>query len=223
MPTKPRRLSAIFVGVVAVASLTASPALATVTHDFEAEKYPYIVTGSVVKPPVFKFSGGAEVTCTASALNGTITERSSPLTVEPTFGSCILGTLAATLDTGCTTLFTGLTTASEHAAVHIECPLDTTARITVNGCTIEIGPQTPEGGARYTNTGSKVENPSTRDVDINVTMQSVSYVKTGALCPLISGLTGELSITGTYTVKAYADEGKKEGAQIGFWTEATIS
>ena len=216
-----KRLGAIFVVLIAATGAIASSATAEVTHDFEAESTPYILTGTTSgKETAFKFTSGASVTCGASGLNGTVS--SSPtqeLTVQPTYENCTLSSLAATIDTPCNNVFTGATNAFEHATVHIECPPGNTVQITVNGCTILIGGQTPEQGAHYTNTGSG----SSRDVDINVTMKNAAYEKVGVLCGLIAGLGGELSIVGNYTVKAYKDVGGAEGSQIGFWTKATIS
>lgn len=221
MTRKSRRLVAIFVVLATAASVMAGSASAAVTHDFEAESSPYILTGKTPgKATVFKFSGGAEVVCEANGLNGTISSKSTTsITLQPTYGNCAMGGLAATIDTPCFNQFTGETTAFEHGIVHIECPTESNVRITVNGCTVEIGSQTPEQGAHYTNTGSG----KTRDVDFNVTMTNNKYSKLGVLCGLIGGLTGELSILGEYTVQAFEDSGGKEGSQIGFWTTPTIS
>ncbi|MDX6635895.1 MAG: hypothetical protein QOF06_2098 [Solirubrobacterales bacterium] len=218
---KLRRLGAVLVVLTAVASTVASPAQAAVTHDFEAESSPYILTGATPgKEAVFKFSSGAAVTCAANGLNGTVSSSpASSVTLQPTYGNCTLNELAATVDTPCNTLFTGETTAFEHGTVHIECANEASVRITVNGCTIEIGSQTPEQGTHYTNTGFG----KTRDVDFKVTMTNTKYTKIGAACSLIAGLAGELSILGEYTVKAYADKGGAEGEQIGFWTKATVT
>jgi hypothetical protein len=216
-----KRLGVIIGVLVTAMAGIASPATAQVTHDFEAESTPYILTGtSFGKEPSFEFSSGAMVSCSASGFNGTIT--SSPtqeLTVQPTYENCTLSGVAATIDTPCNNIFTGSTNAFEHATVHIECPVGNSVKITVNGCTILIGGQTPEQGAHYTNTGSG----SSRDVDFKVTMKNAAYEKVGALCGLIAGLGGELSILGEYTMKAYKDVGGAEGGQTGFWTKATIT
>ena len=216
-----KRLGVILGVLTAAVTGIASPAAAQVTHDFEAESTPYIITGaSFGKEPRFEFSSGATVSCGASGFNGTITASpTQELTLQPTYENCTLSSLAATIDTPCNDIFTGSTNAFEHATVHIECPVGSTVKITVNGCTILFGSQTPEQGAHYTNTGSG----SSRDVDFSVTMKNAAYEKVGLLCGLIAGLGGELSILGDYTMRAYKDVGGAEGGQIGFWTKATIT
>lgn len=214
-------LSLALIAVCGVASAGAAAASASITHDFEAETTPYIITGTAPGGPItWKFTSGATMACAATGLNGTI-EESPVQTIElqPTFENCSVGGLPAVVDTECKNVFTGATTANGHGIVHIVCPKELPVRVTVNGCTIEVKEQTPEQGTHYTNGGSG----SSRDVDFKVTMTGVKYSTLGAACSLIAGLAGELSIVGTYTVKAYEDVGGAEGKQIGFWTKATIT
>lgn len=213
-----RHLSAIFVVFAVAASVMASPA-AAITDDFEAPSHPYIVTGTApAKQTVFKFSGGAETICSASGLNGTISESpAQSLTLQPTYGGCTLAGMEANIDTPCYSLFTGETNFFGHGIVHLECPKEP-VRITVNGCIVEIGEQTPEQGATYTNN----EKGKVKDIDFKVTAQNLTYKPVGTLCALIAGLTGELSIVGEYTVKAYKDVGGAEGEQIPFTVKSTF-
>jgi len=216
-------LGVALLAMCGLACVSAGMASAKTTHDFEAEvpkETPYILTGTAPGGEiVWKWTSGASMACAASGLNGTIKESPlQKLELEPTYENCTLGGLPATVDTNCKNLFTGETNASGHGIVHVVCPSELPVKVTVNGCTIEVGPQTAEQGAHYTSTGSG----SSRDVDFNVTMTKASNKLVGAACSLIAGLAGELSIVGNYTVKAYADEGGAEGKQIGFWTKATI-
>jgi hypothetical protein len=210
----------VLLAICGLAAVDASAASAKIVHDFEAEKTPYILTGKTTEPEtLMKWSAGAAMACSASSFNGTVkTSPVSEITLEPMYEGCSVSALPATMDTPCTTLFTGETTSFGHGTVHIECPAET-VRITINGCTIEIGGQTPEQGARYTSTGAG----NKRDVDVEVTMTNTKYTLLGAGCSLIAGLAGELSIVGRYTFQAYEDKAGAEGAQIGFWTKATIS
>jgi hypothetical protein len=225
MVMRMKYLALAALAICALACLNAGVASALVKHDFEAggtEKPPnYILTGSAPGGPItWKWGSGASMGCSANALNGTVkTNPTQELELEPVYEKCSLNGLAATVDTSCKSVFTGETSSSGHGIVHIVCPSELPVRVTVNGCTIEVKNQTPEGGTHYTNTGTG----SSSDVDFTVTTTNVLYSKAGALCSLISGLSGELTITGNYTMKAYEDIGGAEGSQISFTTTPTIS
>jgi hypothetical protein len=217
-----RRLVAMSVAVVGITSASASPAAAATVHDFTTDFSTggsTIFTGAALKKQAFfKFSGGAEVICEASSLAGTAAEApKASLTLQPTFSGCVLGGQAATLDTPCSNIYTGETTQLGYGTVHIECAVEP-VKITVNGCTIQIASQTPSLGAKYTTTKNK---EGMTDVDITVEETSTTYEKSGFLCSLITGLTGELSIVGEYTVSAYEDINKVEGKQKNFWIVTT--
>jgi hypothetical protein len=210
---------AVAIGALGV---VAGPALAS-THEFEVEGKPssFVVTGQS-GPVEFNFSkGNVTLGCTASSISKTVESKTLPakeLTVEPTFSNCALSGAAATVDNPCNYAFTGETDALGHARVHIECAGGSRMQLTLNGCTIAIGPQTPEEGVHYVNTGSG----SNRDVDMQVTLKNVGYEEIGVLCALIGGLGGELTIRGTYTTTAYQDKEKTEGSQIGMWMVTTF-
>jgi hypothetical protein len=216
MLAKIKRLgAALFVAAVTGAG-TAGPA-AAITHHFEAESSPYILTGqALASPTTFTFGSGAEMSCEATTLYGTQTGTlTQGITVSPTYQFCTLSSLAATIDSPCSFNFTGETDAFGHVPVHFECP--SKMQITITGCTIIIQSQTMAQGAHFTKSGTG----SSRDLKADVTMKNGVYEKLGPFCGIVGGMGNDLSITGSYTLRAYQDKENVEGSQIGFTLRET--
>jgi hypothetical protein len=205
--------------VVAAGVLATASAASALTHDFVSEDYPYILTGEPIGGTLteFKFGTSSTMTCSVTMIRGTA-EAQSNITVTPEYKNCTLSGVAATVDNPCSYNFLGTTNGTGHAHVQVECAH--VMNITVNGCTVEIeGQELTEQGVHFEN----VKGSSPKDVRIAMTMKNGVYREVGALCSLLVGGTGgDLSVVGNYTFRAYEDNGKVEGNQIGFWTVETI-
>ncbi|HET7121769.1 MAG TPA: hypothetical protein VFI17_11060 [Solirubrobacterales bacterium] len=216
-------LSALLV-VLATAAITAAPAVALPSHDFKAGleywENTYLITGESVGGTLteFKFGSGGTMTCGVTKLEHTSTrEEEHSVTVEPLYEKCVLSGVAATIDNPCAYRLYGQTDNSGHARVEIVC--SKTMLITVNGCTVSIeGVPETEQGVHW----EEVEGSKPKDIRAKVTSKGVAFNKVGLLCEMLVGGTGsDLSITGSYTLKAYKDEGGVEGSQIDFTTVET--
>lgn len=204
----------------ALLATTASAASAA-THDFEAAA-PYIITGTQTSESEhIEYSFGAKWTlkCGADKTEGTIEESSTTqLTLFPTHSECLLNTLSATVDSaGCNYIFSGKTDANGHGAVELECLAGSLLKVTVSGCTLEIGPQLFKKGASY----QKTEGEGHKDIDVKLTTEAGIYKKAGFLCETIGGNGGDLSMRGSYTLKAYQDNKGVEGSQTDFTFKTT--
>ena len=221
MITKLKVLGSAFVVLCAVISAAAAPALAKRVHDFEAKSSPYIVTGEQRASEPIVWEIGKEhlpLECSVNMFNHTETANpTQSLTVEPTHEKCNFNGTPVTVDTaGCRYTFTGETDEVGHSPIHVECNAGTSIRVTVSGCTIEVGEQTPKGGVHYTNT------PESGDFDAKVTAENIKYTLTGLACTLIGGNGSDLMMHGSYTVQAYEDNEKTEGKRINFSTKETV-
>ncbi|HEU4598847.1 MAG TPA: hypothetical protein VFS26_03810 [Solirubrobacterales bacterium] len=214
-------LGIVLFALAAWGGVGAGGASAKVVHDFKSNSSSVIITGEQTAPFTFKFGAGSTLTCLTSKANGTVKTPTSELTVEFTNSNCTLNEMTATFESNrCHYVFTGETKAGfEHADYAIECEPGTKLLVKVSGCTLEIPAQTAEAGAGYKET----ESGGVKDVDVAMTSTGGIYTKTGILCGLIGGNGSDLSITGTYTMKAYTDNENKEGSQTSFWFESTIT
>jgi hypothetical protein len=220
-----RRAKYLGIALLAVAALGgagAGAASAVVIDDFTSLAEPAIITGEQVplKPIKYEFGPGWPLTCVTSDANGTVEHMpTTRLTLEFRHESCTLGEMAATVDTtGCRYVFDGETQENKHGFVELECTAGSKMKVTVSGCTFEIAPQKLEKtGATYAETETKP-----RDIDVTITNEGGLYSKVGLLCGLIGGNGSDLSTSGTYTLKAYVDEGGKEGAATNFQIQPTV-
>ena len=215
-----KRLGTAAFFACALLAVTAGAASAA-THDFEA-KSPSIITGTQTSESEhIEYSFGASWTlkCGADKAEGTIKESpTTQLTLFPTHTECLLNTLAAVVDSaGCNYTFSGKTDANGHGAVELECLAGSVLKVTVSGCTLEIGPQLFKKGASYQIT----ESGGRKDIDAKITTEAGIYKKSGFLCETIGGNGGDLSMRGSYTLKAYEDNNKVEGNQIDFTFKTT--
>jgi len=233
MASNIKALGLALCALVLLSAATAMSAPAQIIHDFKAESVaeeekekksiPFIVTGEQLATEAIKYEigeGGFTLECSVEKLNGT-QKSSSPasITVEPTHEGCNAGGTPVTVDNeGCRYFVDGATDANGHAQMHVECEAGSKTRITLTGCTIEIGEQTPGGGVHYTKSGSG----KNREIFMQVTTSNIKYSLIGLLCGAIGGTGNDLSMRGTYTMAAYKDNGGKEGERIGLYTEETI-
>ncbi|MGN6556532.1 MAG: hypothetical protein ACTHLH_00780 [Solirubrobacterales bacterium] len=214
---------AALLAIAALGGAGAGAASAKIVDDFTSSPFEkVIITGEQVplKPIKYEFGPGWPLTCLTSDVNATVEHMpTTSLTLEFRHESCTLGEMAATVDTqGCRYVFEGETQENKHGFVELECTTGSKMKVTVSGCTFEIAPQTFERtGATYAETETKP-----RDVDVTVTTEGGLYSKVGLLCSLIGGNGSDLSINGTYTLKAYIYEGGKEGAQTNFGIQPTV-
>lgn len=232
MASSIKALGLALCALVVLSAATAMSAPAQIIHDFKAETVeeeekekkaiPFIVTGEQLPtdPIKYEIGEGFKLECSGEKLNGT-QKSSSPasITVEPTHEECSSGGTPVTVDNeGCRYFVDGATDATGHAQMHVECESGSKTRITLTGCTVEIGEQTPAGGVHYTKSGSG----KNREIYTQVTTSNIKYSLVGFLCGAIGGNGSDLSMRGTYTMAAYKDNGGKEGERIGLYTEETI-
>jgi hypothetical protein len=224
MSMRLKYLVVALLAITAVGGARAGAAAAKIVDDFTSPlSERVIITGEQVplKPIKYEFGPGWPLTCLTSDANGTVEGLpTTRLTLEFRHESCTLNEMAATVDTtGCRYVFDGETQENKHGFVELECTTGSKMKVTVSGCTFEIAPQTFEKtGATYVETATKP-----RDIDVTVTNEGGLYSKVGLLCSLIGGNGSDLSMTGTYTLKAYLDEGGKEGAMTNLQIQPTVS
>lgn len=96
------------------------------------------------------------------------------------------------------------------------CTLNGLSSATVdnNSCNYVISGTTDEFGH------GKVQLAG-RDLDIKITATGGTYTSEGPFCSAYVGNGADLTVNGTYTIKAYEDKEKSEGAQIGFTINET--
>lgn len=164
-----------------------------------------------------------EGTFTHTNGSGVKTLTSTGTTLATTLSACTLSGMEATVTTtGCHIRMTAETVGGV-AVMHTECDSGKKIVISVGGCTIEIGPQTPGGGTVYAET----EGGEALSAETHVT--GISYTASGFACTLLgisSGSSGDTKVTFT-SIKGYEDKTKTstgtydEGKQVGIWKGPT--
>ena len=207
-----RNLKTLGLALVAVFALSATMASAASAHVFKASQYPAHLTGIQEEGAenYLEITGSEErVECEVATYSGTVEGETEEVTVQPVYEECFAPGLSpepgsVPVDTeGCHFTLTGETDANGHAIAHVTCEGTSTIKITAPGCTLEIGTQTPEGGAHYTTT----TNPETgkEDVTVMATSTGVEYSASGSLCFLVAGNGEDGDFHSAITVQGYSD------------------
>ncbi len=180
-----RNLKALGLAVLAVCALgavSASSASAFFTSSVEHVS----VSGSQTTNHVFTTSVGT-VTCKKATFAGTSigTAKEGQFTTEsqtvtPTYGECTAFGFGATVTTtGCTYKFTRTGTdgtGTPIGPVHVECEAGKKIKIVAAGfCTMEVGPQTPEGHVSFKTTFPPGNGLTVEDVDVKSTVTGIKY------------------------------------------------
>lgn len=235
-----RILRKIGLAVSALAALAAvmAPATQAQTGVLTAEAYPAMLTAP--KPGLgvtFDIGEGPlyTVQCGPSKLDGTITEATDPVTFTPTYNAgCVAepGELPVTITTnGCDYSFgftkpgtTGWGQRTGALEAWLNCPTESQMEIHVyenaaqhaagvSLCTYDISTQGPVAAGVYHN---RAVVPGDVDLTVNAKFTAKSTIGPEFVCGG-EGLLQHLPITltGTYTLRAFTDVGGAEGAQIG--------
>ncbi|HET8814954.1 MAG TPA: hypothetical protein VFM51_08360 [Solirubrobacterales bacterium] len=236
-----RILKALGLAVATAAALVAlmAPAAQAATGVLTAEAYPAMLTAPKPGAGVtFDIGEGPlkTVQCGPSKLDGTITEPTDPVTFTPTYNAgCVAepGAMPVTITTnGCDYSFgftkpatTGWGQTTGAMQAWLNCPVGTQMEIHIyenaamhaagiSLCTYDIGPQGPVAAGVYHNRPMAV--PPDVDMTVNARFTAKSTIGPEFVCGG-EGLLQHLPITltGTYTLRAFTDVGGVEGAQIG--------
>jgi hypothetical protein len=213
MPVKTKRMAVLVVAVLATAAMNIGVTPGASAAEFKCEVSNCLYTGFQEASPndtKINIGTGLSVSCTESMFAAySATAITSELTVTPTVSNCTSSVGALTFKFNhCDTDLTAATT-GEHGGVHTTCSEATQIEITTGGCTIKIGSQTPKGGARYTNK----EEGGKQHITLQTTKQNIAYTKSGLTCGFVSG---EMSMTGAYTVKCYGGGSRAQSATTTF-------
>lgn len=235
-----RILKALAVAASAAATMAVAlaPAAQAQTGVLTAAEYPAMLTAP--KPGVgvtFDIGEGplTTVQCGPSKLDGTITEATDPVTFTPTYNNgCVAepGERPVTVTTnGCDYRFgftkpgtTGWEATTGALQTWLTCPPEAEMEIhvyenaaqhgeNVSVCTYDIAAQGPVEAGSYHN---RAGVPNDVDMTVNAKFTAKKTVGPVLLCGG-EGLLQHLPITltGTYTLRAFSDLGGIEGAQIG--------
>jgi hypothetical protein len=96
---------------------------------------------------------------------------------------------------GCHYQFTSKATAATHATVHLLCPVGKTTEVTLGASLLTFKPQTPNGGATYTNTNG--------EITVNVTMLGMHVQCDGGPCILAGGTRMDGKMEGAMTIAGF--------------------
>jgi hypothetical protein len=203
------RAAALCAALCALGALTASSAFAA---EFTFGASPATVTGSQVEVNIFEVTNSAggfvKVKCSEVTFEGTSSTASGKeITVTPTYGSCTLGGLAAsvTMD-GCRYTLTGASSPARTASVDIVgCTPGKAITVKKGNCTITVPEQSELSHVVFDNEGTT----STMDALATATVTGINNTQTGSECPSPGLTSSDASYSGTVTVKAFSDLGSR--------------
>lgn len=233
-----RILKTLGLAVAAMAALVATMAPAAQAEPglLTAQQFPAFVTGQQQPQPGVTFDIGAGplkvVSCGVSQLDATLVGPANPVTFRPTYGNCVAQPEAMPVTitmNGCDYRFgftkpgsTGAPATTGTMQAAIACP-DGQIQIHVyenamrhaenmSLCTYDIGPQEPVPAGIYHNTAGM---PAHVTATVSATFTAVA---TGPA--MICGGNAfnqhlPITLTGTYTMRAFEDNNEVEGAPIG--------
>jgi len=205
MVYKFKALGLALVAVFAISAFVVSAASAT---GFTATNgnYPVHFSGSQPGSDAHLLSiDGHGVACVVAEFSGTLTAVSTTATVTPTYDSCSMLPIGATITmNGCDYLF-HLPASGGNATVDLVCPGGKDVTIDASSCVIHIPPFTGKGHVNMSNNGAHIDaDPTVSGITANLT--------DGFLCPF-EGNTH--TTNGTLTGGAVTLEGEGEGIDIG--------
>jgi hypothetical protein len=227
-----RNLKALGLTVVAVLAISAMVASAAQADQFTTSVYPSNIKGAQTTTHSFVIGGNRTLTCDEAIFSGALSEASSSITINATYGSagtaCHVILLENTFDAtvimnSCDFLLTEPTAAETKGTMHILCstPGNSIEIHVYNGhnvahteanqiCRYSIAPQTPGGSLQYTNTATV---PKT--VTKHAALSGIALTrKFGTLAAC-----GAASLTATYSgdtlLKAFNEEGTQINLDVG--------
>ncbi|HMI80819.1 MAG TPA: hypothetical protein VK480_03440 [Solirubrobacterales bacterium] len=231
-----RILKAIGLAIGAMAAMSAFLASAAhaETGALTAEQFPAFVTGEKVNVgPTFDIGAGKTVTCATSDFDATLEGPADPATFIPTYNGCTSepGAVPVTVTTnGCDYRFgftapgtTGdlMTTGRLRAAV--VCPEGQSIQIHLYAnaaehagnnpfCTYDILPQAPVAAGVYHNVPGF---PADVTATVQATFTARNTLGPAFICGAEANEHLPITLTGSYTLKAFEDINGVEGGQIG--------
>lgn len=210
------KIGMVLGAVLAMSAIGAGTALASGSLDVGAS--PAVITGiqgTQNKLTVTSASGASltSVVCETSSIDATSSTASvTELTVQPTYASCTLGGLAASIAPGTCryTLDSSSSTEPTTASVSVTS-CTSTLTITQGTCVLSVASTSTK---LEQVTFASVAGSSPKHVSVTLSVKKIP-ITGGTGCPAnlqAAGLTGDLS--GTLTVKAYSDSAGGEGTQV---------
>ncbi len=232
------RLKALGLAVVAVLSMSAvlASAAQAETGVLTPQVPPAIVTGEQLGGGITFDIGAAPlktVSCGTSDLDATLFGPMDPVTFTPTYEGCtsLPGFQPVTVTTnGCdyTLGFTRPGSTNDppgtgKLTAGIDCPVGQQIEIhiyenavkhaeNVSLCTYDIGPQAPVPAGTY---HARMGPPADIEATIEARFTAKSTIPLGGCGGMLPNQHLPITLTGTYTLRAYQDFGGLEGAPIG--------
>jgi hypothetical protein len=209
------KFSKLGVAMAALVTMFALSASASQASSFmtEGEKYPVTVSGNQVGENIFtvKTEAGknSEVKCKKATFSGTVSKKSSEVTVHPTYEECTAFTLPATVTTtGCDFVLHSSTGSIDTFAAVVDVSCGGSAAITIKTatCHVSVGVQNGLAAASLTN------NTAAGTISVVATITNIGYINItdGIGCPLPDKLSHtDGTYNGTILVSA-----KFEGSAI---------
>jgi hypothetical protein len=227
-------------GLAVGATLALSAALASAAQaepgELTAEQFPAIVTGEQEAGATFDIGEGPfkQVGCGFSRLDATLeAPAAAPVTFQPTYGNCIsepgVDPVTVTMN-GCDYRFaftepgtteqpetTGLMRASivcppeQHIEIHVyENAMAHAENVAV--CTYDIGPQGPVPAGVYHNMPGM---PDDVKATVKARFTALNTIGPAMVCGANAFEHLPVTLTGTYTMRAFEDIMGIEGAAVG--------
>lgn len=214
------KTSGMVLAALAIMALTASAAQGSM---FKSTSYPSLLTVETEEQHVFKLAT-KEIACKVPISTLTASAAAETITLIPTYEECDVkgSSLTASVRGFAAGKCTWLLRATGEL-VNLECAAGNQVEVEIEFCNFTLPTQKNLGTAIYTNKGA---NPK-EEITIDESVKELKYTVDNIFaCEFYLNGTGyavgktyqDGKYTGTNTVKAYKDEGGKEGEQIGvFW------
>jgi len=199
-----RKLRIFGLALIALVAVSAIGATMASADELTATKYPATTIGSNEKEVFtdeFTTTAGT-VKCTTASYKGTLKEKSTTLTVAPTYSGCTgFGFPATVTTTGCNYLFHVNGTTSTVGTVDLVCEAGKEITVVAKSgetvkCTVHVGSQAGLGTVTYSSIGAAGE---TEEVTAFADLSGVKYTHTPG-----TGVGACVNGSGTGTLKAKA-------------------
>ncbi|HYJ20602.1 MAG TPA: hypothetical protein VEW07_01115 [Solirubrobacterales bacterium] len=226
-----RRRKALVLALVPALLLTAYTASQALAAKVTAGKYVATVSGASTSPNVFKIGTGVrEISCTATAIGGSLSAASETVSVSGEATQCTSNGLAIPVTgttNGCTitATFTGISGTTGTANTAVDCPAEEELEVRLyqnatthaEGITIcEYG--IPAQGSLKTLETHNSGSGSSEDI---LATASVGEIKVNGLkgtlilCGVAAGKTTTATYTGSLTATATEEAGAQVGLMVG--------
>jgi hypothetical protein len=210
MTLKLRKLGLVACGVLSLAAVALSAPRASAA-EFKCEVENCVWTGFQQAAPnqILLSIGGLSLSCTEDMIAAYQKPKTAnELTVTPTVSNCVSNVGSASVKYNhCDQDFTAATSPI-YGGFHKTCT-QSLWEVNTGGCTIKFNSQTPKNGVRYTN----YEAGGKKHIRAETTINSLLYSKSGLTCGFVSG---EATLTGSYTVTCYSGGSRAESATTTF-------